>query len=567
MFTMASLGWADVTTAAAAPPTGRPRSHRPFRSRTRPDTGFMIDSETGNPFGGGSYHDHFPSTFTGAGTQNEFTLTGSGWSFYFGPFAPLAEREYVDGQIQFRVNRSGQSCSSADWKLRVLESPVIVDGIVTRFAVDFWRNRCGISDPGAAMYGTLRIGSSISPSLLHVTSRLDFPDTFAGESAQTQTITVENIGESTIDAQPVVAGGPQVTEFPLDDGCGLVSLDPGQQCTITVGFDPSTSTSRNAALTLTSTAYGPARTIDLEGYGLSQLLKTPSALVIDGRPGSFGGGDQFHDPVEMTATGAFQDVTVNAAGWNIRFQAADEGPLIVGTYEDVVWPDLMVSRNGSGCVPLDAAFTIHEAPVIDTDGTILRFAGDFTITCESSDGEPIHGWVRFHSDHDRPVVQPPVSYSIEVSTGPSAHVGETITLTPQVTGTDQLDAHRCRMGIESGDTLHWVRMQVAADSCEPWTLTIPASPLGDYRVFGSLTTQEDGRIESTEAAEESLSISSGTPVPFTSNYPGAVVGSVRSAVRSHPGLRAEPDGEATGGVGWLRAPSLRWPRTWPDLPG
>ena len=179
MFTMASLGWADVTTAAAAPPTGRPRSHRPFRSRTCPYTGFMIDSETGNPFGGGSYHDHFPSTFTGARTQNEFTLTGSGWSFYFGPFAPLAEREYVDGQIQFRVNRSGQSCSSADWKLRVLESPVIVDGIVTRFAVDFWRNRCGISDPGAAMYGTLRIGSSISPSLLHVTSRLDFPDTFA----------------------------------------------------------------------------------------------------------------------------------------------------------------------------------------------------------------------------------------------------------------------------------------------------------------------------------------------------------------------------------------------------
>ena len=153
----------------------------------------------------------------------------------------------------------------------------------------------------------------------------------------TQTITVENIGESTIDAQPVVAGGPHVTEFPVDDGCGLVSLDPGQQCTSTVGFDPSTSTSRNAALTLTSTAYGPARVIDLEGYGLSQLLKTPSALVIDGRPRSFGGGDQFHDPVEMTATGDFQDVTLKATGWTWGSRPPIEGPLVVGTYEDVVW--------------------------------------------------------------------------------------------------------------------------------------------------------------------------------------------------------------------------------------
>ena len=493
----------------------------PVRAADPPYTGFIIDSETGNPFGGGSAHDHYPSTFTGAGTPTNFLLSGPEWSFHFVDSSPLTEREYFDGVLQFSVLRNGLSCSSSDWTLRVWEAPQIVDGSVTRFAADFWRNRCGAGDTRAAMYGTLRIGSSIPPSILHVTSRLDFPDTFAGESASTQTITVENLGEATIDAQPVVASGPHLTDFPVDDGCGVVSLDPGQQCTITVGFDPSTSTSRNAALTLTSTAYGPARTIDLEGYGLSQLIKTPSALVIDTRPGGFGGswGDQYLDPVEMTATGDYQDVTLNAAEWRITFQAADEGPLVVGTYEHVVWPGLVVSRGGSACVPLDAAFTILEAPVIDTDGTILRFAGDFTVTCDSSDGMPIDGWVRFHSDHDRPLVQPPVSYSIEVSTGTSGHIGETITITPRVAGTDRLDAHRCRMGIESGDLANLVRMQVAADSCEPWTLTIPAASLGDYRVFGSLITQEEGQIEWTEAAEQSLSITGGTPVPFTSNYP------------------------------------------------
>ena len=168
-------------------------------------------------------------------------------------------------------------------------------------------------------------------------------------------------------------------------------------------------------------------------------------------------------------------------------------------------------RSGSGCVPLDAAFTIHEAPVIDTDGTILRFAGDFTITCESSDGEPIHGWVRFHSDHDRPVVQPPVSYSIEVSTGTSGHVGETITLTPQVTGTDQLDAHRCRMGIESGNSLHWVRMQVAA-RIRPRTMRrgkySPRRRSATIACSAASPLRRTAEIKSTEAAEESLSITS-----------------------------------------------------------
>lgn len=485
-----------------------------------PFTGFIVDSEVGNPVGDGMLHDRLPSTLTATGTTNHVTIVGSGWTFEIEKSSPFTVGQHFLPNSMFHVDDGEDSCVTPNPAITVLEAPVVVDGVITKFAADFARSRCtGTSGP--ALYVSIRIDSLIPPNILHVTSRLDFPDTYAGEIAATQTITVRNVGETTVDAQPVVASGPHPADFPVTDGCGVVSLDPGQSCTITVGFEPSTTASRTAALTLTSTAFGPARVIDLEGYGLSQLIKTPSALVLDGRPGSFASSDRYLDPVDMTASGDFQDVRIEAAEWNITFVAPDEGPLVVGTYEDVVWsgdgPNLRVGRSGSGCVPVDGSFTVLEAPVVDTDGTVLRFAADFTVTCQASDGKPIRGWVRFHSDLERPI-ETPVSYSIDVSTGASGSVGETITLTPRVAGADLLEAHRCRMGIEGGGSVHILRMQVAADACEPWTFTIPASPAGEYRVFGGLVTREGGHIEWTWSADAGLTITGGTPVPFTSNY-------------------------------------------------
>jgi hypothetical protein len=490
-----------------------------------PYTGFMVDSETGNPFGGGQLHDHFPSTPTATGTSSDLTVSGGGWTFEFQRTGGLGVGSYADGVAIFRLGRNGTFCSSNDWTFEVLEAPVSVDGVITQFAVDFWRNRCG-SATGHAIFGSIRIGSSTPIEMLHVTSALDFPDTFEGEIAPDQIVQVFNAGDTTIDVEPLVRSGPNGVDFPTTDGCGPVALDPGQECSIAVGFAPSGTTQRSATVTIPASAYGPDRQVDLTGYGLSTILKTPSALVIDGQPGAFTDGDHWFDPVSMTATGNDHDVTIKALEWEARFRTADGAAFEPGTYVGAELipgggnPGLLVTRGLRLCSePYDGSFTILEAPVIDADGTILRFAADFLYSCPQLNGHEARGWIRFHSDAARPTEEP-LSYYIEIDTGSAAHIGETITLTPNVSGTDFLDAHRCQMVIESGDPLlDWVRMQVASDGCEPWTVTVPPSPIGPYRVTGWLRTAHGGTESTITAPNGGFDIGPGTPTTFATNYP------------------------------------------------
>jgi len=69
-----------------------------------------------------------------------------------------------------------------------------------------------------------------------------------------------------------------------------------------------------------------------------------------------------------------------------------------------------------------------------------------------------------------------VSYSVDVSWSGTVQVGDTVTLTPIVSGVAPGTPVRCDMWIEDDHPLvQWVRMQVASDGCEPWTLTVPPS--------------------------------------------------------------------------------------------
>ncbi len=196
--------------------------------------------------------------------------------------------------------------------------------------------------------------------------------------------------------------------------------------------------------------------MDVTGYALSPILRTSSALVIDGLPDAFTDGEHWYDPTSMTATGDSDSLQFATQDWVARFESPENGvPLAPGLYPDVApsrsngQPGLSVRRGGQSCSqPLTGAFTVLEGPVIDTDGTILRFAADFHYSCPETAGFGIRGWLRFHSDLPRPAPET-LDYDIDVDTGDVAQVGETITLTPVVTGLDFYDAVRCTMFIES----------------------------------------------------------------------------------------------------------------------
>src|SRR4051812_49195202 len=115
------------------------------------------------------------------------------------------------------------------------------------------------------------------------------------------------------------------------------------------------------------------------------------------------------------------------------------------------------------------------------------------------------------------------SITIDVSGTGEVQVGDTLTLTPVVSNLDSGTPHRCFMWIEFHDSgADWMRMQVSGDACEPWTLTVPPSPIGQYIVHGRLYygSSGTGPAAAVDAADSILDIlDGGTPVPFTTNYP------------------------------------------------
>lgn len=291
-----------------------------------PATGFMVDSETGNPFGGGQVHDYFPSTLTATGTTSDLTIVGSGWTFKFAKTGGWIAGTNFDGGSTFLVQRNGSSCSSSDWTYDVYQPPVVANGIVTTFAVDFWRNRCGAFST-AAMFGSIRIGSTVPVAMVHTTSSLEFPDTYEDAIAPDQSVLVQNVGETFVTVDAAVLSGPHAGDYSIVDGCAPVILDPGQECTIAVTFDPKNTTQRTASITVPTSGYGPDRVVDLAGYGLSPILRTNSALVIDGLPDAFTDGEHWYDPTVMTATGSSDSLRFLTQDWDARFQSPDGLPL------------------------------------------------------------------------------------------------------------------------------------------------------------------------------------------------------------------------------------------------
>ena len=89
-----------------------------------------------------------------------------------------------------------------------------------------------------------------------------------------RTITVTNTGSETLHLGAPALGGTNPLQFTLSDNCQNASpLAPGEQCTITVAFAPTTAGPLNATLQVNSDATSGADSVNLFGTG------TPSAVV------------------------------------------------------------------------------------------------------------------------------------------------------------------------------------------------------------------------------------------------------------------------------------------------
>ena len=496
-------------------------------------TGFVLDSEVGNSIGGGQLWESDPGSLTATavvtGSQTNVTVSDGAWTFTFQSLGPtFALQTYTFAPADIDVSHNGVACTNLNWAFQVLELPVTDgSGNVSTFAADF-RLRCGVET--AFLHGSVRVGSSFATRMIRVApSTSTLPATVVGDTSATQTVTVSNVGGADVALDAGSTSGTNPGDFSVDDGCGVVSLDPGQNCTISIAFSPTATTTRSATFVFGTDTLDATRTVKLTGYGVSQLTLLPSALVVHSRGGSGEiAGDFRFEPAALSASSSVGGPIVLAqSGWSLAFWPPAGGSLADGTYDfTTVTPSgglgaMSLTAAGMGCTgSYHGSFTVLEGPVIDTDGTILQLAIDFRYSC-GADPDEVRGWVRFHSEEPVPTDVAP-AYSIERS-ATAVKVGDTVTLTPHPVGTDLFRVRRCTIVLErGGDPVPLVWASVSSDDCAPWTFTMPSTAPGDWSVRGYLQYGESRSVAQhfLESPVVNLAVvAGGTPVPFTSNYP------------------------------------------------
>ena len=104
---------------------------------------------------------------------------------------------------------------------------------------------------------------------------LSFPNTSVGATSAGQTITVKNLGGTTIHLWQIAVAGANPADYPLNNTCGS-SLASGAQCTVGVTFSPGSAGTRTASVLFSDDAGGSPQSVSLTGTALLLPLKASS---------------------------------------------------------------------------------------------------------------------------------------------------------------------------------------------------------------------------------------------------------------------------------------------------
>jgi phospholipase C len=133
---------------------------------------------------------------------------------------------------------------------------------------------------------------------------VDFGSVYLGTTAPSQTRTISNTGDQSLDIESIV---PSKSIYSDTTTCGT-TLDPGASCNISVSFTPSGAREQDGDISITDTASTSPQMLDLYGSGIYALNPNPTNLTFP--PTTIGTSS---DPLTVTLTNQYtKDITVTS---------------------------------------------------------------------------------------------------------------------------------------------------------------------------------------------------------------------------------------------------------------
>ena len=215
------------------------------------------------------------------------------------------------------------------------------------------------------------VASSLSPRALA------FAIQMVGTASAAQTVTLTNLGSTTLTIDSISLTGPHAAEFGLTNTCGA-SLAPAASCTADVTFTPALAGTRTAGLTIsTNDSSNPLQTVALSGTGTTTAVgDVGTDFDGDGRAdilwrkGATGESAVWLMNGATTLSGAL--LTTVPAPWEV----ADAGDLDGNGMADVLWRNGTSGDNAvwfmNGTSVVSSSLIASVAPGWDLAG-----AGDF----------------------------------------------------------------------------------------------------------------------------------------------------------------------------------------------
>ena len=123
-------------------------------------------------------------------------------------------------------------------------------------------------------------GAAAGPAFSATPTPLAFGNQTQGTTSSAMTLTVTNTGTTDLTITTVTPGGTNMADFTIGtDTCSDATVAAGKTCTVSVEFDPTTTSSESATLTFADNASDSPETVTLTGTGVAPVA-TPTTTKL-----------------------------------------------------------------------------------------------------------------------------------------------------------------------------------------------------------------------------------------------------------------------------------------------